>query len=89
MATEEADVRGNDRSDAEVHDISRNQCRHIDLGKSGVTHDEHRVSHLIVQSVSRPFGSKLVDEAQTDTGNKNHPDNDRIRRLSGTPRLPQ
>ena len=76
---EQPQIGGNHIPDPQMHDITRNELCHGDLGRSAVAIDRGKMLDLGMQLLDRLLRAVLVEEAQTDAHRHDRADDQRLR----------
>ena len=79
---QQAQVGGHHVADTQVHDVARNDLRHVHLDRQAVALDEREVPDLGVQSLDRLLRPVLVEEAQADAHRHDAADDQRFRAIA-------
>ena len=79
---EQPQIGGNHIPDPQMHDITRDELRHSDLGRSAVAIDRGKMLDLGMQLLDRLLRAVLVEEAQTDAHRHDRADDQRLRQVA-------
>ena len=79
---EQPQIGRNHIADPQMHDITRNQLCHGDLGRSAVAVDRGKMLDLGMQLLDRLLRAVLVEEAQTDAHRHDRADDQRLRQVA-------
>ena len=79
---EQPQIGGNHIPDPQMHDITRDELCHSDLGRSAVAVDRGKMLDLGMQLLDRLLRAVLVEEAQTDAHRHDRADDQRLRQVA-------
>ena len=82
MRLDQSQIGRNHIPDPQMHDITRDELRDGDPGRSALAIDNGQMLDLGMQLLDRLLGAVLVEEAQTDAHHHDRADDQRLRQLA-------